>query len=627
MTPEIVEMLEKEEHPDNIQELLEEVVDMVNTSRTSIAKNFGAWDKSLETYKRRKPTDAADARAKQKGAPAKMVVPLTYAQCNTLVTFLYISLTSKDSVFELSATGDEDFALREVAQAVIDREVRQTGYHMRLVEALLDMVRFSLGVLKTSWSYESIFVTTTPPEQDVSFLFDPTDVTIPQEQEPEEEEVILKEGCKIENISPYHFFYDTRVPITRAKEGRFMADEQSINLKELKRQDRQGVLAGTKHIKEFDNELWNARGGKADNRLEGVAPNSVISQSGKVPKGDKMCAVTFAQYKLVPSEYGLGESEDEEIWVVTYVNDNRIVGLTPLNSPANEFQYDIIQLLPDQHADLSDSLSKLIDPIQEVITWLINARVASVRRNIDGRLVVDQQHVQMDTLNTDSPFILLKKSAPRMGTSRFIEQLRTTDPTASHFQDSEALIRILYMVSGVNENSMGAFAPGRRSATENRTANAGASARMKLIGACCWNGGLASLGRKLHLSCRQDMSFTTFSKIVGPTKAEQFYDQFHPANPYELYGSEDFFTYDATVESERNYVAQSLQELFLGLISNPEVASMMQLDLPAMLNEIYALRGVKNLSRFKTKPPVAPGAPPIPGMPLPAATEPQLPIA
>jgi len=621
MTPEIIEMLEQEEHPDNIQELLDEVVGVVNNSRTFIASNFTAWDKSLATYKRKKATDTADARAKQKGEPAKMVVPLTYAQCNTLVTFLFISLTSKDSVFELSATGNEDFELRETAQAIIDREVRQTNYHMRLVEALLDMVRFSLGVLKTSWEYESIFVENKSTEQDISFLFDPTDLTIPQEEESAEEEVILKEGCKIENISPYHFFYDTRVPITRWKEGRFAADEQSVNLKDLKRLDKQGFLAGTKHIQEFDAELWKARGGKLENRLDGVEPANF---TGKQPKGDRMVARTSVQYRLVPSEHGLGDSEDEEIWVITYANDNRIIGLQPLNSPANEFQYDILQLLPDQHADLSDSLSKLIDPIQEVITWLINARVASVRRNIDGRLVVDQQHVDMSTLNTNSPFILLKKSAPRMGTSRFIEQLRTTDPTASHFNDSEALIRILYMVSGVNENSMGAFAPGRRSATENRTANAGASARMKLIGASCWYGGLASLGRKLLLSCRQDMSFTTFSKIVGPEKAEQFYDTFHPTNPYELYSSEDFFTYDATIESERNYVAQSLQELFLGLVSNPEVAASMQLDLPSMLREIYALRGVKNLSRFKTK--AQPGMPP-PGIPALPPVDPNLPPA
>ena len=119
------------------------------------------------------------------------------------------------------------------------------------------------------------------------------------------------------------------------------------------------------------------------------------------------------------------------------------------------------------------------------------------------------------------------------------------------------------------------------------------------------------------------MSFTTFSKIVGPEKAEQFYDTFHPANSYELYSSVDFFTYDATIESERNYVAQSLQELFLGLVSNPEVAASMQLDLPAMLNEIYALRGVKNLSRFKVK--AQPGMPP-PALPAPSI-DPNLPPA
>ena len=53
MTPEIIEMLESAEHPDNIQELLEEVVGAVNSSRTFIASNFTQWDKYLATYKRK----------------------------------------------------------------------------------------------------------------------------------------------------------------------------------------------------------------------------------------------------------------------------------------------------------------------------------------------------------------------------------------------------------------------------------------------------------------------------------------------------------------------------------------------------------------------------------------------
>ena len=155
----------------------------------------------------------------------------------------------------MTATGDEDFSIRDESQSVMDREVRQTRFHSKLIHALLDMARFNLGVLKTSWKYESIEV-----EKDNGFkaMFNP-DGTMGDSMEEENEEVVLCEGNYVENISPYNFFFDTRLPLTRWKEGRFAADETQVNLKELEQQERDGVYAGTKYVQTFDRKSWNAR--------------------------------------------------------------------------------------------------------------------------------------------------------------------------------------------------------------------------------------------------------------------------------------------------------------------------------------------------------------------------------
>ena len=537
-----------------------------------------------------------------------MTVPLSYAQVNTLVTFLFLLYTQRESIFELTATGDEDFSIRDESQAVIDREVRQTRFHSKLIHALLDMARFNLGVLKTSWKYESIEV-----EKDNGFkaMFN-TDGTMGDMMEEENEEVVLCEGNYVENISPYNFFFDTRLPLTRWKEGRFAADETQVNLKELEQQERDGVYAGTKYVQTFDRKSWNAR--RDGTRLDGV---DFSDQRRGQAERDYMCAVVQMQVKIVPKEYGLSDEKNEEIWVVTFVNDNRIISLEPLNAPHYEFQYDILTTLPDQHAELCDSISTLIDPLQEVITWLVNSRVASVRTNIEGRYIVDPMHVDTATLTGGNKFILLKKNAPRLGVDKFMMQFRTADPTVTHFQDAQTLMQMMQVVSGVNENSMGHVAPGRRSATENRTANAGAAARMKLIGSSIWVDALAPLGRKLLLNCRQDLSFDTYAKIIGPEKAQETFEEFNQES-YNLVGNEDFFMFDGTLPSEKNYLAQSLQELVVALISNPEVAMQMQLDIPAMIREIQTLRGIHNLSRFELKPTQTNGQPiPLPGAPAP----------
>jgi len=344
-----------------------------------------------------------------------------------------------------------------------------------------------------------------------------------------------------------------------------------------------------------------------------------------------MVCVSTVQIKIVPADYELNDNQDEEIWVFTLANDRRILSAEPLNAPHNEFTYDILTMSPDQHTELTDSLSTLIDPLQEVITWLINARVAAVRQNIEGRFIVDPSFVDVATLTAGNKYILLKKNAPyNQGVSAFISQLKTVDPTSTHIQDADSLAKMMQVISGVNENSMGQVASGRRSATENRAANAGAASRMKLIAATIWIDGLAPQGRKMLLNCRQDLSYETYTKILGDN-ADLTWAQFHPENPAVLEGNEDYFSYDGTIASEKNYIAQSLQELVSILVSNPEVLAATGLDVVAMIEEVQSLRGLKNLDRFKrpqqnattgTTPTGSPALPPgnQPASPLPGAT-------
>lgn len=597
MTPELSKRLASELPDEKLEELREMLVRNVNRARANMATHYADWDKALDTYRSLRNPDANDARARSKGEPEKMTVPLSFAQVNTLVTFLFLAYTQKESVFELCATGPEDYGkVLDACQAVLQREERQTRYQSKLVQALLDMARFNLGVMKTSWRFESRMVKRQASALEIPFdLMQGLSLAL-GEQEPEEDEVITYEGNEIESISPFSFFYDTRMPLSKWKQGRFAADETEFHYQELRAMEKEGKIAGTEFVTPFDARDWRKRNGST--RLGNVDP--LIQRKGQ-KTDDYMVCLTTVQYKLIPADYELSDSQEEEIWVFTIANDNRIVSAEPLNAPHNEFTYDLLTLSPDQHTELCDSLSTLIDPLQEVITWLLNARVAAVRQNIEGRYVVDPSFVDVATLSAGNKYVLLKKNAPyNQGVQAFISQLKTVDPTVTHMQDAESLMRMMQIVSGVNENAMGQVATGRRSATENRAANAGAASRMKLIAATVWIDGLAPQGRKMLLNCRQDLSFETLVKIIGE-KASEVWDQFHPADPIELLGNEDYFSYDGTLSSEKNYIAQSLQELVGILASNPEVAAGAGLDLVAMIQETFSLRGLKNLDRFKVQ--------------------------
>lgn len=609
MNQELIDRLSEEIQDEKLESLKSMLVRNLNRSRGEMSKNYEFWDKALDTYRSLRTRDANDLRAKNKGEPEKMTVPLSYAQVNTLVTFLFLAYTQKESIFELEATGPEDYGdIREACQAILQREERQTRYHSKLVQALLDMARFKLGVLKTTWRYDSKISKRTQPALEIPFS-GMGGLTMAMEPPVEQEvEVVTYEGNEVEIISPYNFFYDTRQPLSKWQSGRFAADETVYHFQDLRSMEKNGSLAGTEHVTSFEMDAWNKR--KEGTRLGNVAPQE--TKSGEA-KGDFMVCLTSIQAKIVPADYELSDSQEEEIWLFHMANDQRLLSAQPLNAPHGEFTYDILALSPDQHTELSDSLSSLIDPLQEVITWLINARVAAVRQNIEGRYVVDPNFVEISDLTAGAKYIRLKKNAPyNQGVQAFISQLKTVDPTVTHMQDVQSLTQIMQMISGVNENSMGQVASGRRSATENRAANAGAASRMKLIAATVWIDGLAPQGRKMLLNCRQDLSFETYEKILGEN-AINTYDRFHPQDPLELLGNEDYFSYDGTLSSEKNYMAQSLQELIIALASNPELAMATGFDLVAMTKEAFALRGLKNLDRFQlpTQTQLTNGNPPI----------------
>jgi hypothetical protein len=334
---------------------------------------------------------------------------------------------------------------------------------------------------------------------------------------------------------------------------------------------------------------------------------------------DFMVINTEGQFKLNPKKYGLGEEDYDCDYIVVIANDNRIVRIERCEYVHGEFIYDIAQFLPDVHNKLNHALSDTIDSLQDVITWLVNARILSVRRGLETHAVVDPSVVDVAGMEGRQPIYFLRKGAPRVGIDKFFMQLKYVDPTTRHFDDADVLMRIMQTVTGVNENSMGQYAPGRRSASENRAANAGAASRMMLHASIVWEDMFTPLGRKMLSNQRQGVTLDTFKRVIGdapPTPGigsiEDLYSRFCPGLP-ALVGSEDFFVFDGTTASERTYIAQSLQELVIAIFSNPEVMPMLNFDINKLIDEIQFYRGIRNLNRFK----LAPGALPQQVLPPP----------
>jgi hypothetical protein len=281
----------------------------------------------------------------------------------------------------------------------------------------------------------------------------------------------------------------------------------------------------------------------------------------------------------------------------------------------NQFTYDVGQYSADQHRLVNEGLGELLAPIQDVAAFMINSRVTSVRKMIDNKLLARPEFIEMKDLENRSPVIRTKPGAPLGSIDQFLHQLKLQDVTLAHISgDVPMLWQMAKDATGIGDNVMGSYSSGRRDATQARAVNAGAAGRLKTIALVLWETLFDPLAQKMLINAQAGLSLEEFQKILGEDADEVRFAQFNK-RAEGIVEAYDFKVFDGTSPTEKGFMAQSMQELLLGLFQNPMAMQMLQFPpFRALLTEIATLRGIKHPERFL--PPVQPlGVIPINGAP------------
>lgn len=589
----LITRIAKKEQDKELVMLRDDLKTLLTMSRSKMCSYYPQWDKNLDVYRGIMEKDAEDAEDEALGDPQKFVVPMGFAQVQTFAAYMFLLNYQDQYFFNYRPTGPEDYVLRDISNLTVERDLRANRFNGKNYQFLIDVGRFGLGIFRPSWVRETVNwpVQVIPPTGNLMGFELPNDAPIEQMQE-----FVKYEGNKIDIISPYKFFPDTRLPLSEWHKGQFVADEEEWQTGRLKDLEVDGLVAGVEHIQGMTKEKVRVRGGEL--RFPGI--------DGELRKGASSTnnvVITTIQVDIDETKYKLGSSKKLRRWIVRIANDDRIISAEPMGYAHCSFTYAVGQFSPDMHQKVSDALSDVIYALQDLVTFLVNSRMMAVKRTLEDRVVVDPTFVDMNTVEARTGIIKLKKGAPRLGVDKFIRQLNVVDNTGKHLDDAGIIMNLMQMVTGVNENAMGQYHGGRRSASEVQAVNQGAGSRLKMIGGVLSDDTYMPLGKQLIINQRQGLSFETFTKIIGNSlpndvPIEVAYQQFHKTAP-ELIGNEDLFVNDTTTQNERIYIAQSIQELALAVLNNPETAMMLNLDPRKMVNEIMALRGVYNLDRLE----------------------------
>jgi len=569
-------------------------------SSDSMGKYWNGWEEADKLYRGYVIPDKDDKAASAKKEPTKIAVPVSYAQVQTAVSFIFSALQNREYLWELKAIGAEDVKPALMLERDLNYQVSHNSLLLSLYGWLLDGFKVGFGVVRNEWreDYARMRVGRQEPIMSVSSLFNmfsgqPTKTKLVETVE----EVLKYQGNCTKNVSPYNFLPDPNVPLAKFQQGVFVGHEEETNRASVCNEEGK-LYHGTKHIPDhISKEILNTR-----KRFAGKSMYSSESHALRTrDKASDLIVLSEIVISIVPADWSeefdmdFGDETTTTKFIAVLANDQKLIRFEPLGYLHDEYPYSLFEYSPDHNSFYNHGLIGTISEMQTMINWFLNSHVTAVRKVLQSRLLVNPEAVNIDDLTGDKAFIRLKTSGFR-NIDNAIKQLDVRDVTQNHVNDIDMLNTLVQLITGVNENALGQFSNGRRSATEAKNVNAGAAARLKMHAVLFWEQGLKPLGMQYIANTRQGRTKEVYDQIIGKESMVYPYEQVILTDPMKLAGGYDFMPFDATLPSDKMRYSELLSKLFEMLISNGDAASAFGLNPKTLMNHILALNGMQNLN-------------------------------
>ncbi len=562
-------------------------------------KREDEWKNSEDTFTAYMPETEVDrARSSKRKAGeteyTTISIPYSYAMLLTAHTYYTSVFLARDPIFQLKGRHGESQTAEMAMESLLDYQLQAGGGMPALFVWLMDVGKYSHGVLGHYWDKEE-FTMTEMVEQPKTFLGMPIPGTTEKIQQ--SKTLVGFEGNRLYNVRPADFLSDPRVPLFRFQEGEFCIVFDKVGWVKIAAKAASGRYFNLNELKA------SGEGRDTDDRLSSTGfDTNLPGEDLNFYSLDKDHPSSVDLYEfhwdVVPSELGLGTSNRPEKWVFTIANKTVVISAQPLGLAHNKYPFDVIPFEVEGYNVFNRSMLEVLDPLNKTMEWLFNSHFYNVRAALNNMFLVDPSKVNIRDLEEPGPgkMIRLKPAAYGQDVRTMLSQFPVQDITRSNLQDSETVAQLAQRITGVSDNVMGAVnSGGRKTATEVRSSTSFGINRLKTN--CEWfsNVGFAPLAGKLHMSSQQLYTGEKKFRIVGDQA--MWANQYMEVNPELIAGMYDFVPVDGTMPVDRFAQANLWQQMLGGLAKVP--GALEQYDLGKIFAFVAQLGGLKNINKFK----------------------------
>jgi len=572
--------------------------DRFDLSKRYMEQRYGTWESADKKYQAYMPEKAADAARRllreNTGEPqiTTFEVPYSYAMLMSAHTYWTSVFLSRSPINQFTARHGEGQRSVLGVEALLDYQVNVGKMMVPYYIWLLDVGKYGLGIVGSYWADEEIRVAE-EVEEEILYLG-----LIPSGQTKKKKVTRTMKGYqgnRLFNIRPQDFFPDPRVPISRLQEGEFVGRMTDVGWNTILKREASGIYFNIDALRKVRrNANMREQGGVAQQFPAGLEHNDLSADISDMNNVELL----EMSVELVPTEWGLGSSKHPEKWVFTLAAGEVVIGMEPLGRYHNKFEFHVLEYEVDGYALHKRGMLEILDPMQDVMTTLMNTHLTNVRKGVNDQFIVDPSRLMMKDLLDPKAGKLVRLKPEAYGTDprQAIHQLQFYDVTQQNFNSMQEVSALMQKVVGVNENMMSAVnSGGRKTATEVRSSTTMGINRMKTAAEYFSAMGFAPQAEIMLQTTQQYYDIERKFKIAGNMLSPSGPDMM--VSPEDIQGFYDFVAVDGTMPVDRYAQANLWTQMLNQMRQMPEL--MAQYDVGGIFGWVAQLSGLKSIDQFR----------------------------
>ena len=582
-------MFVSEAEHEHLLQYIKKRLDFAKPFRDALADRYEVIDRELAGFIRLDTDDSRRERDNRLGKGPKVVdtvLPLIVVQLDEAITYLMSLLAPDDGMYSAIAVA----AKQDVAKGfslLMNKNDKIFEHYRHYALAILNMLRYNLGGLTVHW------------EEIIGNVIGNTET-----QEPQIESQVVFAGNSVTAFDPYNTLLDPAVDaVDMPLKGEFFATVKLMTVFRLRIEEQNNNIFG---IERFIDEL--PRGSVAYWRAKPTirAFDPASSSGGESSGTDFVNILSMGQDKEVnagfeivkaymwlnPSEFGLSDINEYQIWKFTIVGAKHII--------AAEFQSNAHGYLPiaigrpweDGFESQTKSYAEILTPFQRFASFQINVHQRAARKALYGVTVYNRRlFPDLDNVDLTAAKIPANPSAMDMDLRRAFVQFNDSPQTDNTLRDISVSGDLMQRVLPTDQ--LRQVADLERATRYQAAATVQASNRRnhkmaKIADSQCFT-------KIRHMQMYNILQFQEVVEILNEN------GELQEINPAQFRGAGlEFDIADGLKGIDKLSITEGMRETINMILQNQEMAQ--EMDIIAMIDYLTTLQGDKtDFKQFRKK--------------------------